>query len=287
MRSPRPTLLVLLAVAALAGCRSKPPQRPGTPPPPPPPAGAAKSDGERPLLDRILYGPTDEPVQVRSDRRRDAQRENKPWWETAPPSPERVVEKGEFRAETGWYLGVLGATVMHSDRDLDGQQFLSGADTIVLPDVDAGSGPGAVLGYRFPSMAFEVAYLRTTHDGEWLGTPFDVEYDAVSIDFKQFFALRSRLQPYVTAGFATSRLHIENGASNGTVIDDATLSDEISLKLGGGFAIYLTRRIALSGHVVYRLLEVYNEGEGVAPKRPVAEVDNGSFSGVVSLTFTF
>ena len=175
---------VLLAVLALlTGCTTagRPTaHRPATrrapstvPVPAAAPTRGAQQEEDRSLIESILFGKKDDRRQ-RSIRRPsdDTLNRRRPYWEQPAPSRSRETGALGFEAKTGWYVSGLWAFTQHSDSDFDGQQFLSGADTIALPEIDPGSGGGAALGYRFENSAFEVSYVQTGHESEWLGTPF-------------------------------------------------------------------------------------------------------------------
>ncbi len=244
------------------------------------------ADDDHSWLEWILYGPTHEPERD-SLPGWDANRDDESWWIERPTAAERARLAGIFRAKQGWYLGALYGFTQHNDTDLDGQKVLSGADTIVLPDIDVGSGPGVVFGYRFETMAFEFRYLRTEHDATWLGNDFNVTYESFGVDFKQFYFREQRLQPFVVLGFSAPTLEIENGSFSGAATADGKLEDDFTLEVGAGLGFYLTPRLFVGGQGVYRFLESYDEAEGVASQGPSENVDAGGFLGSISLTYTF
>ncbi len=260
-----------------------------TPPPAPPLARkrARDTDGDRSFIARLLWGPADPPKKGARSLHAIPVLDERPWWDAELSDAEQAREAGGFRVEQGWYVGGLYAASSHSEDDLDGQKFLSGVDTIVLPEIDVGDGPGGVFGYRFEQAAFEFSYYETKHDSEWTGTDFDTKFQAFGIDFKHYYLIDQRLQPFLMLGILFPKLTIENGSSQGALIDDGELEDDLAIRFGGGLSLFLTSRIQVGGHVVYRFLQQYDEAEGVAPKGPIPDVDGGGFTAAVSLTYTF
>jgi hypothetical protein len=211
-----------------------------------------------------------------------------PYWEKKPRW-EEAEERTGFRAKDGWFLAPAFAWSQHSDEDLDGQKFLAGPfDTIVLPNVDDGDGYGISAGYRRGWGSLALNLVQTEHDGVWLGTPFDVTFESISLDFTHYFLRTTRLQPFLTLGVAMTKLDIDGGSmAVGPTVADARLEDDFSGNLGGGLAVYLTRRLAILGTAVYRVGHSYHEATGVAPKVPNPPVDDGGVTATVALSFTF
>lgn len=206
-----------------------------------------------------------------------------------PPrlDPPRIRRPGDFQAKEGWFLGLRGAYTSHSDEDLDGQQFLQGADTIALPLIDDSGGGGVSFGYRYDRGAVALNYLQTLHDSTWLNTPLDVTYEQVSIEFYHFYNLHGRLQPFLNLGVATTELTVENGAFQGTQVADGILEDDLVLLLGGGFAFHLSERLKLDFGAQYRFAHEYTEAQGVAPKGSSSPVDDAGYNATITLSWTF
>jgi hypothetical protein len=246
-----------------------------------------EQEEERSLFEVILFGPTDDTSSMYGARRADPLKDHRPWWETVPSESERARRAGQFRAETGWFVHPTFSYTQHATTDLDGQKFLAGPDTIVLPELDPGVGLGFALGYRYSEGAFTVNYVRTKNDGTWLGGPFDATFESISLDFTQYYLRSSHVQPFLTLGVATTSLDIENGAFMGANTADAELEDDLVINFGGGIAFYLSPRLALNFGAVYRFLHEYTEATGVAPKGPTSPIDGAGVTATVGISYTF
>jgi len=214
-----------------------------------------------------------------------------PKWKLKPSSKELAQRAGQFRVAQGWFLSLGAAYADFSDEHLNGNLLLVGTDTIVLAEPDPGFGGAVSLGYRFDKMAFEFVYLQTEHDATHVfpaaGTAYDVTFKSFALNLRHYFNRKSRFQPFLNFGIASTQFIIENGASLGLAVDDATLEDNLSLNVGIGCSMYYTNRLSLNLLVEYRDRNNYREAEGVTPKGGTQEVNGEGFNAVLSLAYIF
>lgn len=162
---------------------------------------------------------------------------------------------GPLAAKPGFYFGAaLTGTGMGGDLDGDGALF--GPAVVLLPDVDPGIGFNVAVGFRGPEDAFELSYDYSDNPGSFQGMPLDSTFNAVNFDWKHFFRIYDRLQPYTLFGMNIPWLDIHDGAHRGSTVGDATLYG-IGMNLGGGAAYYLTPQLSVSLQGVFRLIEYF------------------------------
>jgi len=178
----------------------------------------------------------------------------------APTAPSQfvvhVIDYDRLIARTGFYF-TAGVTGSQGLGDLDGESVLLGPSTVLLPSMDAGVGFNVGFGVRTFSDAFELTYDHGFHSGSFQGASLDSIDHVVNFDWKHFFLIDRRVQPYTLLGFNIPWLDIEDGAHKGAIVGDATLYG-FGMNLGGGAAYYLTPQMSIYFQAVMRLIDYYD-----------------------------
>jgi len=167
-----------------------------------------------------------------------------------------VIDYDRLIARTGFYF-TAGVTGSQGLGDLDGESVLLGPSTVLLPSMDAGVGFNVGFGVRTFSDAFELTYDHGFHSGSFQGASLDSIDHVVNFDWKHFFLIDRRVQPYTLLGFNIPWLDIEDGAHKGAKVGDATLYG-FGMNLGGGAAYYLTPQMSIYFQAVMRLIDYYD-----------------------------
>ncbi len=173
-------------------------------------------------------------------------------------------------AAQGLWVGVLGG---YSDvlGDLDGDMVLTGpgaAEVLFLPDVEADTGYGAQISYRWHRYELLVVYEDFEfEDSEFGGVRFPTEFFYLDLMFRQYYWVESAVQPYVTAGAGWSRAEIANGSTDPGIpaTQDAELEDGITINLGAGVAFYPLPWISVWGQGLWRFGR-FESSDGVGGK---------------------
>jgi hypothetical protein len=178
----------------------------------------------------------------------------------APSAPSQfvvhVIDYDRLIARTGFYF-TAGVTGSQGLGDLDGESVLLGPSTVLLPSMDAGVGFNVGFGMRTFADAFELTYDQGFHSGSFQGAKLDSIDHVVNFDWKHFFLIDRRVQPYTLLGFNIPWLDIEDGAHKGAKVGDATLYG-FGMNLGGGAAYYLTPQMSIYFQAVMRLIDYYD-----------------------------
>ena len=157
----------------------------------------------------------------------------------------------------GWYLGLQAVHNSMSDDDFaaDGTILTVPGDLFDLPEVDAGTGFGVVLGMKRDRVALELGYQRSSHDTSsfFVVAPGESEasYNVIDLNFKVDVLARDKLRPYILFGFGIPWLTIDGSAFDGTKYYDETFHG-FAFNLGAGVAYYLRPQWALTGGLMYR-----------------------------------
>jgi hypothetical protein len=204
---------------------------------------------------------------------------------TAAPPP------GTFAAQEGFYIGVARPYNSISG-DFNGNQVVIGTDDIfLLPTVKSSYGTGILIGVRSVDSAIELSYLRSKHDATWLGTKTtEATFQVVNVDYKKYFFVEHRIQPYILIGWVPlAQLTIKDASTNATSVNDASFqSFFINFNFGGGIAFYAHPRISLYASMYYRYLN-FTSVKGSTSKWANLD-DNLDGSGTnysMGITFTF
>jgi hypothetical protein len=167
-------------------------------------------------------------------------------------------------AKEGVYVGALlwPATTIEGN-DFDGDHILFDANQVILiPRLNSAEGLGFVFGGRFRSGGVEIGYLRATHRASFGSARGTSRSHVVNVDGRYYFASGTRIQPNLSGGLAIPWLITEEGSASPTDVGDATILG-VGVNVGGGLAVYVHPRVAISGGYNYRLM-VFPRAKGVS-----------------------
>lgn len=205
----------------------------------------------------------------------------------ATGSAEDTSPSGQGFSKDGMYLGV-SIPYVSMGHDFDGQTFFTGPNDIVLvPKVDSDFGLGLSVGFRSANAAFELNYVKSSHEATFAGFAGDVEYQQIGFDVR-ILHRRQQTQPYFLLGLFFPELIVKDGsATTGGSIGDASYRG-IGADLGGGLLYHLHPRFALDFGVLYRLA-LFGSAKGAAGSRETLEEDllGGGMGVTIGGTVTF
>jgi len=186
-----------------------------------------------------------------------------------PGPPRKVHFPGEGNGTwnaTGLYVGVFGAyeDVIGSDFG-DDNVLVGDTDIVIIPDVDADAGFGAMISYRWRRWEFYTSYAMFEHDSDFAGTDHDYDVNWLDFNFRYYYWVNTAIQPFLMAGAGLSSAEIENGTTDGIITDDAEFEDGISLNLGGGLAFFPIPWVYVYGQAQYRFAK-YKASDGIDGK---------------------
>lgn len=190
-------------------------------------------------------------------------------------------------AKSGFYIG-LNVPYNTIGGDFDGKRIMVSIDDLILvPKIDSNFGWGVTLGTRSEKGAIELNYVRSKHDGTWMGLKGESVFNMVSVDFKGFFLTDKPIQPFLLYGIGYSRLVVKDGSVNEKGdVGDGTFSG-LGANLGAGLAYYIHPRFSVHGGIIYRAI-LYFIGEGVKSYGTFDEnLYGGGLSGNIGVTYTF
>jgi len=169
-------------------------------------------------------------------------------------------------AAEGLWVGVLGGYSDVMD-DFDGDVLSDPTGgTIIVPNIESDVGKGVQVSYRWYRHELVVAYTRFDfEDASFAGTPYETKFEYVDVLFRQYWLLKSPLQPYILAGLGYARAEAENAATDPgmTVTDDAVFRDGYSINLGIGLSFYPVPWVTVWGQGMYRINR-FRRANGVA-----------------------
>ena len=167
-----------------------------------------------------------------------------------PNKPRR--RKADFHAREGGLVRV-GGHLWNIAGDYDGNTLVVSdpSDSVIVPDYDPTFAPEVGFGYRGKRYGWDLTYKRFESEGEFGGGVADDQWNYVDLDFKQFYRLDKRLQPYVSLGAGYFFGTVTDGASDGVNFEDSDFSGA-SLNIGAGLALYLSERLAIDVRGIYR-----------------------------------
>ncbi len=189
----------------------------------------------------------------------------------AQPQLRALTRASSTEYASGFAIAIYG--VHHSvGGDFDGQTVVvSPSDVTVLPDLDAGLGAGASFGLKTPGGGFELYVESADFGGDFGG--LDVDASMINIGLRgrlvpgRFDSPQQRWQPYFLAGLALALLTVEDGSTDGAVVDDGEFTG-FSCELGVGGLVNLSKHFALRLDLGYRWTEF-------------TSVDSVAFSGTI------
>jgi hypothetical protein len=160
----------------------------------------------------------------------------------------------ESFAKQGTYIGFLASPgTTFKGGAFDGNHYFATADELMaLPGLTSADGLGFVVGGRFEAGAVEMSYIRADHPAVFVDVSLRARSHVLNIDGKRFFLHQTRVQPYFTGGMTIPWLVVEGGAISRTSEGNATFVG-VGFNLGGGLAVYVHPRVALSAGYNYRL----------------------------------
>lgn len=193
-------------------------------------------------------------------------------------------------AYDGIYLGIA-VPFNKLGGDFDGERVvidISVGEAVVIPKIKTQSGLGLTLGSRGNPFAGEINYYWSKHDATWLDAKTETDFNIISLDSKLFLVNEQPIQPYLLVGVAYSWLIVKNASVNYYYSFDDARINGFGLNIGGGLAIYLGHRLAISAGIIYRYLE-YSTMSGVS--KETIELDEPligsgvSYNAGISMTF--
>lgn len=204
-------------------------------------------------------------------------------WSLIAVSPVHAGDAGYVKEGT-----YLGASFIHNSMsgDFDDTIVLVGpSGGVDVPDVDNGPGFGVVLGWRGEKVAMELGYQRSIHDtfssfvdiGE-----SEAAYNVVDLNFKIDVFARNKLRPYILLGLGIPWLTIEDSATAGEGLEDATFFG-YCLNAGAGVAYYFRPQLAVTGGLIYRWNR-FTSAEGTSLEDSLSE---GALGLTVGIAYTF
>jgi len=197
------------------------------------------------------------------------------------------AEEKNYYAKEGFYVGVMCPYNTVSG-DFNGETALVAPDEIVIvPKVKSNYGWGVLLGRRSSRSALELSYLKSTHDGIFLGYKCKVNYNMVNVDFKSFFSADKPIQPYLLFGLCFPRLVVKDGSVDYFLnVGNATFKG-IGLNIGGGLSYYLNPKASISLGVIYRWIN-YSSVESVGGGGSIEDgLKGNSLNFSATITFIF
>lgn len=180
--------------------------------------------------------------------------------------PRRDEERDTWPA-SGLYVG---ASLITSQvlGEFDGDLSLVGpTDLVLVPDTDVGAGLGISLSYRWYMNEIQVQYSAVEADGDFPGSPraHDTTFYDLDLNWRHYFWPASPFQPYGLLGLGLGRAEIDSGSTDqatGTVFQDASLGDGVSVNVGIGAALYTLPWVAFWGQAMYRFAR-YETSDGI------------------------
>ena len=160
---------------------------------------------------------------------------------------------GQPTVKNGFYLGMYAAQVPVGGNFDDTRFYVSGSTVYDVPKVEDGQGFGVVMGGRFPRMAIEMLYQRTTHDTHSSFVDIGDQtayYNTIDFNFKFDLAWESKARPYLLIGFGIPWITIENSKYDGDYRDETFHG--LAANLGAGLAYYFTPKLCINGEAYYR-----------------------------------
>lgn len=165
----------------------------------------------------------------------------------------KLDDEDDTWSAQGLYVGVFGAYEDVIGSDFGDDLVLVGpTDVVIIPDVDADSGYGVSLSYRWRRWELIASYSQFEHDSTFAGTDHQFDTNYIDVNLRYYYWAGTAIQPYLLAGGGISSAEIEDGTTDGVVTRDAKLEDGISLNLGAGLAFYPIPWVQVFGQGMYR-----------------------------------
>jgi len=189
-----------------------------------------------------------------------------------------------WAASEGFYLG-YGRAQVRIGGDMDGVSYVGGGGSAeVLPDQPTATGNKFIAGFQAASIALELSYTRSKHDGTWGGAPYPTTFNSINLDGK-FHLFHGFARPFGLLGFGFTNVKVEGGSSDGFVVRDATFHG-VDLRFGGGLDIALSRHFALDLEIVKRW-GAYTSVDGVVSGEIQDDVNGDGTTTSLELKYIF
>lgn len=169
--------------------------------------------------------------------------------------------------------------------------FASDEELMLVPRLDPGTGWSAAVGWRWSANAFEISYCRSVHDCSYLDTALSTaSYNLVDLNFKHFYQIDRRFQPYFSADFGVPGwFGVKQGSfSTATGLANGDLSyTGLVLGGGGGVAYHLTPRFAVIAGAAARWFWITDLNTGAGVNWQVSGLSAFSPAAVLGMTYVF
>ncbi len=168
-----------------------------------------------------------------------------------------------------FYMGLM-TNYQSLGGQFDGSAFLADeTEALVLPNADPGIGYGVSLGWRMKSdlsysLSWEFAFSTADLDSEWMGIPFDMTYQELSVNMSILFNNPKPTNPYLKASLGLPSLKVKNGAVKGYETTNARFNGW-SYGIGGGISHCFGNRLVLKGELMYQGL-IFRTAQGFQDK---------------------
>ncbi|MBU1754269.1 hypothetical protein KKG56_10550 [bacterium] len=177
------------------------------------------------------------------------------------------------KKDSKMYVGIV-VPYQSIKGDLDGKGILTNpnGEILIVPELQSDIGTGIVFGTRYPDdskknnreYVIEMSYVWSDHRAEWMGVYGDASNKVFSLDYRPYFQLDKKTQPFLSLGFAFCTLVVKNGASLETRVGDATFQG-YRFNIGGGISHSLSKHLLLNGSLIYSFGD-YTSAKGVEGK---------------------
>ncbi len=190
-----------------------------------------------------------------------------------------------FNAQARGFIG-YGLPQVEIGGDMDGQAFVSGGgSTEIMPKHDTTLGQKISFGSYRNDMSFEVALVRSEHDGQWMGIPTESKYQSLNLDWKVSMIGSGDLRGLGILGIGFTSVEIEDGSVGSTQVEDATFKG-MDIRFGLGIRYRIHDYLALDLSAVKRLGS-YNHVDGVVSGSIDDDINGDGVTMQLDLMFLF
>lgn len=127
----------------------------------------------------------------------------------------------------------------------------------IVPEIETDQGFGITIGAYNGKLAGEFSYLRSTHNTNYFGSPYDGDVELLNFDIKFYMlrVLKQNIKAYFLTGVGLPRITIENAATDGVDMGDAIYKG-FGLNLGLGTEIRVLPNLGIDGSMVIRGMRI-------------------------------
>lgn len=180
----------------------------------------------------------------------------------------------------------IGSPSVEIGGDMDGTSFVGGGGSVeLMPEQDDGSGTKFSIGSYSDDISFDFSLVRTDHDGQFLGVPFDSKFQSLNMDVKYSALGSEQLRGLLILGLGFSSVKVKNGSSDGFEVEDAKFSG-IDFRFGIGARYRLMDNVAIEVNAVQRYGS-YNSVDGVVSGTISDSVDGDGITTSLELIYIF